>query len=447
MVWFEGMTLDPHHLQQSDRYQESVLNARLRALAPYGWGLSGIAIDQEALANGEVVISRAVGVLSDGLPFDVPQVDASPEPRSIQDHFPPTEESVGVYLTLPLEHVNGSNVLLQGGVNHRETRFTAETVSIPDANTGADERSIEVAHPNLRIRFSGEPLSAYSAIQVAEVTRNAAGAFILKETYVPPCVSISGSERLITLARRLVELLVAKSTSLVERQRGILAQRELSPADLSALGILHAVNGHLPLLNHYFATRQGHPEHLFQLMLSLAGQLSSWVVHGSVQPGDFPAYDHARPSECFGRMEHILRELLGSAAPKANYVNIRLDRQRDNLYGARIDPELLRQAQLLLVARSDRLPEQVLISEMPRMLRIASPETIDAVLRSYTRALSLEHTTRLPSGMPVDGQANYFQLQQHGPFWDAVMESGALSIFVPSEFAGVNLQLLAINRP
>lgn len=146
-------------------------------------------------------------------------------------------------------------------------------------------------------------------------------------------------------------------------------------------------------------------------------------------------------------MEHILRELLGSATPKANYVNIRLDRQRDNLYGARIDADLLKQAQLLLVARSDRLPEQVLISEMPRMLRIASPETIDAVLRSYTRALSLEHTTRLPSGMPVDGQANYFQLQQHGPFWDAVIESGALSIFVPSEFAGVNLQLLAVNRP
>ncbi len=99
------------------------------------------------------------------------------------------------------------------------------------------------------------------------------------------------------------------------------------------------------------------------------------------------------------------------------------------------------------MARSERHAEEMLVSEIPKMLRIASPETIDAVLRSYTRALVVEHTNRLPPGVPMDGQANYFQVQKRGPFWDAVVESGALSLFIPAEFAEVNIQLIAVDRP
>ncbi|ARA94981.1 hypothetical protein AWN76_001420 [Rhodothermaceae bacterium RA] len=158
-----------------------------------------------------------------------------------------------------------------------------------------------------------------------------------------------------------------------------------------------------------------------------------------------PAYDHARPAEAFNRIEAVIRDQLGEARPQANYVELPLERQRDNLYTARADAGLLQSAQLFLVARSDALAEADLIADVPMKLRVAAPSNIEAVLRSYTRALPIEHTHRLPVGMPVDQQANYFQLQKRGPFWESIRADGGIAVFVPSELDRVRLQLIAVN--
>ena len=76
-------------------------------------------------------------------------------------------------------------------------------------------------------------------------------------------------------------------------------------------------------------------------------------------------------------------------------------------------------------------------------IRVASPDTIDAVLRSYTRALGVEHTNRLPSGVPMDNQATYFQLQKRGPFWEAIQANGGIALFIPAEFSAMQMELIA----
>jgi type VI secretion system protein ImpJ len=90
------------------------------------------------------------------------------------------------------------------------------------------------------------------------------------------------------------------------------------------------------------------------------------------------------------------------------------------------------------------MKEERLITELPRMLRIASPATIEDVLRSYTRALTVEHTHRLPVGLPVDQQANYFQINKRGPFWDAISDERAIAVFIPAEFDQVNVEVVAV---
>jgi type VI secretion system protein ImpJ len=447
VVWFEGMTLDPHHLQQWDRYQQSSLSARMQALTPFDWGFSELEIDREALGNGEFVLLRAGGLMPDGLIFSIPDNDPKPAARNIQSYFPATEERLPVYLCLPSERASGSNVLLQGMANGRETRYNAETILVVDENTGLDERSIEVARTNFQLRLGGESLASYSALQVGEVRRSGSGTFVPSETFVPPCLRIAASERLMAITRRLLELLVAKSTSLADRQRSVLAQRELSPADVAALSLFSTTNTYIPLLNHHFAGGASHPEALFQTLLALGGQLSANIAGARVPPRDFPVYSHDELTSSFERMDGILRDMLGGVSPQANYQQIPLDRQRENLFTARLEATVVQSAHLYLVVRSDKFREEVLVTELPRMLRIASPKTIDAVLRSYTRALAIEHTTRLPSGLPVDANANYFLLQKQGPFWEAIMESNALALFVPSEFSDINMKLIAVNNP
>ena len=442
VVWFEGMTLDPHHFQQWDRHRQGVLDARLRAVAPLGWGLAQVEIDEERLANGTLALLSCAGVMPDGLVFDVPDSSPLPDARNVHEHFPATEERIRVFLAIPSERRDGRNVRLQGATSRRETRFTAESMPVMDENTGANERPVEVARTNVQLRFADETQQGYSTLPIAELERSAGG-FALNKQFVPPSLRIRASERLMAITRQVVELLVTKSLDLTERHKDARAQRELSPPDILALNILGAINTHIPVLNQYLESGRPHPERLFEQLVALAGQLATYVEKTPVHPRDLPTYDHAAPTDAFGRINGVLKQMLGEATPSTNYERIALQRKRENLLTASAPEQTLRQAQLFLVTRSEQHAEEQLTSTLPNMLRIASPNTIDAVLQSYTRALAVEATRRLPTGMPIDNQATYFRLEKRGPFWESILEEEGLAVFVPSEFSSVNLELIA----
>src|SRR6202022_155220 len=75
VVWSKGTFLTPQHLQTRDRFLESVLQFRLEALSFCPWGFQELQLNREALAGGNFALTRAVGILPDGLPFDVPDSD------------------------------------------------------------------------------------------------------------------------------------------------------------------------------------------------------------------------------------------------------------------------------------------------------------------------------------------------------------------------------------
>ena len=78
VVWEEGMYLAPHHFQAQRRYVEDALAGAVAALFPFPWGVSTLALDTEALANGTLALARARGILPDGTPFNLPDADALP---------------------------------------------------------------------------------------------------------------------------------------------------------------------------------------------------------------------------------------------------------------------------------------------------------------------------------------------------------------------------------
>jgi type VI secretion system protein ImpJ len=214
VIWYEGMTLDPHPFQQWDRYQQGHLTARLRAVSRYDWGVTRLEIDRERLANGEFVLLRCSGVMPDGMLFELPEADPLPLPRNVQEAFPATRDRLPAFLVIPAERKTGGNYLLQGAGNRRETRFTAETVGVADENTGADERTVEVARANFEVRLGDPPLEAYVALQVAEIGRDPSGTFRLEEPFVPTCLRLSAAPWLTAFGRRVLELLVARSSAL-----------------------------------------------------------------------------------------------------------------------------------------------------------------------------------------------------------------------------------------
>ena len=56
IVWQEGMLLRPQHLQQQDRYYQQQTRHLLQTATPNNWGFFEIAIDQQYLMMGKIVI-------------------------------------------------------------------------------------------------------------------------------------------------------------------------------------------------------------------------------------------------------------------------------------------------------------------------------------------------------------------------------------------------------
>ena len=81
VAWSEGLFLRQHHLQQSDRYFERLVENRTHYISPYPWGFASLEIDRDLAQQNKFALRRASGVFQDGTPFDMP--GSSPLPQAI----------------------------------------------------------------------------------------------------------------------------------------------------------------------------------------------------------------------------------------------------------------------------------------------------------------------------------------------------------------------------
>lgn len=443
VVWHEGMRLDPHHFQQWDRYQSYLLNFRLQSVTPYAWGILDLSVDKEALLNGQFRLLRCKSVMPDGLVVNIPEDDPAPLAENFKDQFAPTDRELSVFLTIPAEIDRGINCHLEGEKGNTDARFFSTQISVTDDNTGVDERKITAAQKNFQIRFGKASLQGLSFLKIAEVMRSADGSFVLNDSFIPSSLAIAASDRLMNITRRLLELLTAKSSSIASAVP-VTGQRELSPGDLILFLALQAINTFTPLISQFYHLPRSHPEMMYMCLLALAGQLSTFSSAAGTQPRNFPAYEHENPSRCFNTLDAEIQILLDSLVPAVRYISLPLEKIGESMYSGRVtDPRLFQRALFYLVVSSD-LPEQEMIDQIPINIRVASPDTINAVLISFRKALPLKYTPVPPAGLPKKEGVLYFQLEPGGPFWEAILRSQALSIFVPTELRSLKIEAIAV---
>ena len=446
VVWFEGMTLDPHHFQQQDRFARMVVDARVRAAHPFPWGISDLDIDRDALANGVFLLRRCAGVMRDGVVFEIPGNDMLPPERDLQPHFPPTAESLGVFLALPAERTGGRNCQLDGDATDKATRFVMETIPAIDENTGGNERSIGVGRPNFSVVFATEPREELTTLQIAEVVRSANNTFALSTSFIPSALTITASENMGNLSRRLLELLVAKSNALADRRRQQPSgQVEFTSADITVFWLLHTMNTFIPLLHHHQTTGRSHPEALYTSLLSLAGQLSTFSTDTDFRPRDLPPYDHDKLTDCFRSIDQRIRHLLDTVI-SSNFVTVPLERRSDALWVGKVtDDRLFKSAQFVMTTSGDK-PDRAVVDELPRKVKIAAPDIVNQLIVAARPGLTVSHAPVPPPGLPSRPGVLYFRLEKGGALWDGITSSGSLGIFMPAEFKSLEVKLYAVRE-
>ncbi|MDI6792314.1 MAG: type VI secretion system baseplate subunit TssK [bacterium] len=447
IVWNEGMFLTPQHFQQQDHYYEGLLDFRMRSVLPFGWGLIGLEINQEALENGNFILVSCQGILPGGTPVDIPRTDESPLSRPIEEHFGPSLSTLDVHLAIPVERPGKASCSLESRKGPHETRYSREFVRVVDENTGdsENEQEIPVAKKNFKIMFGGELLDDHDCLKIAELGRSPSGAIVLHDDYIPPCLSISASPQLMKMLGRLMEVLTTKSNELSDQFR----QREgglyeFGAADVSNLWFLHTINSFIPEVYHFYRMQEIHPEELFRLLLRFAGTITAF--NANIRPMDLPGYNHKNPAHCFGYLDTVIREFLQMLAPVTMYKLIPLRKVSESIYEATIDDYLFAPSYRFYLAVKGEGSQREMIDGILQRVKIASAGEINLLIGKALRGIALIHLPSPPAAIPKKLGYCYFSLDLRGDYWVNIQQSKSLAIYVPPGFMKVELELMAAEQ-
>ncbi|MEO8031699.1 MAG: type VI secretion system baseplate subunit TssK [Gemmatimonadota bacterium] len=443
VLWTKGVLLTPQHLQTQDRFLEDLLDFQLSTLTFCPWGVSRLEIDREALAGGAFKLTAGRGIFPDGLLFDFPDSDQAPAPRPLAELFAPDQKSLDIYLAVPEYRSGGTNV--SAAQKNQQTRFVAEAVLRRDENTGLAEKPIQVARKNLRLLIEGEAIEGNSVLRIARIQRGTAGELQLDAQFVPPLLDIVASDHLMAIARRLIEILSAKSTTLAgSRRQKNQSLAEFSVADVANFWLLYTINTHLPQIRHLFEIRRGHPAELFEAMSALAGALTTFST--TLHPRVLPAYDHAELTTCFTDLDDKLRLLLETVVP-SNCVSLPLKLVQPSVYATAIDQDRYFSAPQLYLAISTDGNQADLQRKAPALLKVGSADRLDRLIKQALPGVGLTYVANPPSAIPVKLKYHYFLLNKSGSEWDGIGLARNLAAYVPADFPNPELELVIVLPP
>jgi type VI secretion system protein ImpJ len=440
VIWSKGTFLTPQHLQIQDRFIENTLRFQLEALNFRPWGFQSLQIDNAALAAGVFSVSSATGIFPDGLLFDIPNSDAGPPPKPLADCFEVDQDSIDVYLAIPHFRDRGLNVsATQIGA---DTRYRAEVALLRDENSGQSEKPVQIARKNFRLLAQGEGREGVSALRIANVKRTPAGIFQADPYFVPPLVEYSASDCLISMLRRLIEILSAKSSQLAgSRRQKNQSLADFTASDIANFWLLHTINSNFPTLNHIFEAKRSHPERLFNAMLALAGALTTFS--SDIHPRDLPRYDHDGLSFCFADLDEKLRLLLETVVP-SNFVSLPLKLIQQSVYGTSISDDRYLKNTKMYLAVNAQMNQADLIVKTPQLVKVCSASHIEHLVRQALPGVVLTHVTAPPGSIPVKLNYQYFSLSQGGVAWEAIGRARNFAAYVPGDFPDPQLELIIL---
>lgn len=439
VVWNEGMHLAQHHFQAQNRYFEDSIHFALSQLFFKPYGLSGCELDAESLRNGTVSLVHARGVMPDGLAFHIPDSDAAPEARSIRDLFSPTQESHLVLLAIPGYRGNGPNTAFNGSNSTRPARYVAEAAVLRDETTGRDEKPVSLGRKNFRLILDIERDDDMVVLPIARVKRDGTGAFVFDPEYIPPCLQIGASERLMQLLTRLVGILDAKSQSVAPGRKGDRASLgEFASSEVASFWLLHTMHAAVAPLRHHLQIRRSRPEQVYIELARLAGALCTFAIDS--HPRSLPLYDHDRLEETFEGLDRHIRTHLEIVVPTTS-VTVPLTRTAPYLYtGPVTDQRCFGRARWFFGIRSSA-GDAAVIAQVPRVVKVCSAKFTPELVRRAYPGLTLEHVPTPPAGISPRLDSQYFSISKSGPCWDNLTQTKEVGVYVPDALPNAEIEV------
>ena len=434
VAWKEGLFLQPHHLQQSDRYLERLLEVRVRHASPYPWGFDEVKINRDLLQQGRVGLSAVAGIMPDGLPFEAPGINALPSPAEVPDDA----GGMTVWLTLP-DIAPGGRETAMAGESGAPTRYTLAAQAVADSTAAMRlEQEIEIAEPRLELDIRNTPKPGYQCMKIARITEIRDRVVTLDDTFTPPSLIIAPHPVQVGWLDRVIGWVETKLESLSRYAADPSAGGGLQAADYFMLLLL---NREINVLRHLRRSRSVHPERLYELFLRLAGELATFDQDKRLA-AEYPPYDHADLKASFEPVVRDIQRLLSRDVGRATRLD--LQQVRQNSYLAQVtDRTLFRDATFVIEVESAKPLTQVQ-TQFPDLCKVGPNTRMAEIVNNNLPGIGLIHTPTPPRQIRAVSRNVYFILDRNTPLWREFSSAPAIGMHFAGDWPELKLELWAI---
>ena len=438
VTWQEGMLLRPQHLQHNDRYYHQQLARRSQLSQGYAWGFLTLEIDPQYLEMGKVVVSQASGVLPDGTLFDMRDLSA---PLVLE--IPPNSGSQAVYLALPMVAGNAVEVRRPAQADV-VARYTAYEVEVGDANAGEDTRcAITCARPDFRLLLGDDhDVQTYVRLKVAQVLDcNGQGVVALDSLFSPTFIHLHGSPFLLSCLKEVASLLAFRGDAIAERLQDA---GQAAGAEMGDFLMLQLINRTELILRHYLDQTRLGPDVLYQALLALLGELSTFSS-ATKRAGFDGRYQHSEQGPCFRELMAAIRAVL-SMVLEQHAIELVLQPRQYGVLVCPVNDLNLLGAATFIVAASARSDSEVLRQRLPAHLKIGPVERIRELVNLHLAGISVKPLPVAPRQIPFHAEKTYFMLELSPRDLEQLAHSGGFAFHVSGEFADLELKFWAIRN-
>lgn len=277
------------------------------------------------------------------------------------------------------------------------------------------------ARQNLEL-FVNEENSDYFCLKIAKINCLNGMDFVLDNRFIPSCLRLKTSIRLLDIVNTLISLVSGKVLELNS------ARNHGYNIELLKYVFLY--------LNHLLIHPKYHPEKLYLCLLKLLA-----ILKVNTQQYDEFIYNHNDLSTSFNSLYDLLVKSLNNMGVQSDR-RLQFDKSSDGVcYVDGLDEEFLQSSSLFLAVYFDS--KESWSEEFVSSIKLSSRLAIKGLISSSLYGVKVSSRDFNKDGLSRS-TCRYFSIDQSGSLWQQIFEEGNIALYLPKKFWQARIELVAL---
>jgi type VI secretion system protein ImpJ len=427
--WYEGLFLQPHHLQCMQRNLLEKVASERRLGWAYPYGLIEAKISSDALENLLIQFDRLRVIMPSGVEVNFPE-SADVPALNIKTIFEGSSASFNILLGVPLWYATQANAIERGGMEDWRVKRMYRVVETEwaDENTGENPQPLLTRKINARLLLPDDDRSDLEVIPLLRIAHAAGEDVGLPRQdpgFVPACLVLNGSPVLREMVRDLANQVEASRSELVTQiTRGGFSIDQIRGLQIEQIMRLRTLNAYAGRLPHMVPAPNLSPFEIYLELRGLLGELTALSPDRDLY--EVPPYDHDNPLVCFSDLCTKIRGLLrGTVAP--SFIKVDLNREGKLMVAELTEEHLTRPNEYFLGIKTQQDPRM-----LGRLVEDADKFKLMARTLAHQRiwGIRLAEERHPPLELPAATDLHYFRLMRADStrMWERIKQEKSVAV-------------------